>query len=33
VGGYSRPVRFLLDPIAVQRLEGGMLLALSLLLY
>jgi hypothetical protein len=27
------PLAFLLDPIALQRLEGGMLLALSLLLF
>ena len=27
------PLAFLLDPIALQRLEGGVLLALSLLLY
>jgi hypothetical protein len=27
------PLSFLLDPIALQRLEGGMLLALSLLLF
>jgi hypothetical protein len=27
------PLTFLLDPIALQRLEGGVLLALSLLLY
>jgi len=27
------PLRFLVDPIALQRLEGGVLLALSLLVY
>jgi len=33
VGDHPRPIRFLLDPIALQRLEGGILFALSLLLY
>jgi hypothetical protein len=33
-GGARRgPLAFLLDPIALQRLEGGVLLALSLLLF
>jgi hypothetical protein len=33
-GGARRgPVTFLLDPVALQRIEGGVLLALSLLLY
>src|ERR1700736_1601660 len=32
-GGRRGPFTFLLDPIALQRLEGGILLALSLLLY
>ena len=34
-GGDARPgpVTFLLDPVALQRIEGGVLLALSLLLY
>jgi hypothetical protein len=31
--GRRGPFTFLLDPIALQRLEGGILLALSLLLY
>ena len=33
MGDHPRPIRFLLDPIALQRLEGGILFALSLLLY
>ena len=33
VGARREPLALLLDPIALQRLEGGVLLALSLLLF
>jgi len=33
VNAGSGPVRFLLNPVALQRLEGGILVGLSLLMY